>query len=340
MHELAQDRTDLNITIVDIQQDPDARDRLQRLARMAGESQPGVPTIRIGNTLIVGFDTPDTTGARIRGRVGSLPAADQQDEGATCGVDVPLSCTAPRDEAVAIPFTGRQITVEAVGLPAFTVIMGLLDGLNPCSMWVLILMISMLASVQDRRKMLAVVGTFVAIEGLAYFAFMAAWLNLFLFIGLSRFSEIMVGGLAIMAGALNLKDSVAWGRGISLSIPDAAKPVVYARLRTILHAERLWPAILGAALLAVLMQLVELLCTSGFPALYTRILTLRHLDQVTYYGHLLLYNVMYMLDDIIILGIGLVTLSQQRLQEREGRALKFMAGLVMIALGIHLVALR
>ncbi len=82
---------------------------------------------------------------------------------------------------------------------------------------------------------------------------------------------------------------------------------------------------------------VELLCTSGFPALYTSILTLRHLDQVTCYGYLLLYNVMYTLDDIIILGIGLVTLSQQRLQEREGRALKFMAGLVMIGLGIYLV---
>lgn len=84
------------------------------------------------------------------------------------------------------------------------------------------------------------------------------------------------------------------------------------------------------------MRVVELLCTSGFPALYTRILTLRELDRPTYYGYLLLYNAMYMLDDLLILGIGLVTLSGRRLQEREGRVLKLVAGVVMVGLGLRL----
>jgi glutaredoxin len=340
LDELGQDRPDLHISIVDIERNPDARDRLETLTRLTGDALPGVPTIRIGTTLIVGFDTPATTGTKIRGLLSGSSADDQNHGGATCGTDVPLTCAAPQEDTVEIPLIERRITVQDLGLPLFTVIMGLLDGLNPCSMWVLILMLSMLASVHDRRKMLAVVGTFVAIEGIAYFAFMAAWLNLFLFIGLSRPSEIVVGCLAIVAGVINLKDCVAFGRGISLSIPTAAKPGVYARLRTILHAERLWPAMVGAAILAILMQAVELLCTSGFPALYTRILTLRQLDQVAYYGYLMLYNVMYMLDDMIILGIGLVTLSQRRLQEREGRALKLMAGVAMLGLGIYLLTLR
>jgi hypothetical protein len=107
-------------------------------------------------------------------------------------------------------------------------------------------------------------------------------------------------------------------------------------MRRILLAENLAGAMLGAVVLAVLVQIVELLCTSGFPALYTRILTLRQMQGLDYYGYLLLYNLAYMLDDLIVLGIGVVTLSQRRLQEKEGRRLKLLSGLVMLGLGMYL----
>ena len=93
-------------------------------------------------------------------------------------------------------------------------------------------------------------------------------------------------------------------------------------------------------MLAVLVQIVELLCTSGFPALYTRILTLRQLDTAAYYGYLLLYNLMYMLDDGVILAIGVATLNRRRLQEKEGRYLKLAAGFVMLGLGTYLLVPR
>jgi hypothetical protein len=218
--------------------------------------------------------------------------------------------------------------------------MGLLDGFNPCSMWVLILMISLLAPMKNRMRMFAVAGAFVAVEGVAYLAFMAAWLNLFLLIGLSRASEIIIAAIAILAGAINLKDFWAYGWGVSLSIPEAAKPGIYARARGILQAENLRGAMIGAVALAVLVQIVEFLCTSGFPALYTRILTLRQLSGFSYYGYLLLYNAAYMLDDLIVLAIGIITLSQRRLQEKEGRWLKLISGVVMVGLGIYLIILR
>jgi hypothetical protein len=166
---------------------------------------------------------------------------------------------------------------------------------------------------------------------------MAAWLNLFLLIGLSRVSELAIALIAIVAGAINLKDFWAFGAGITLSIPASAKPGIYARMRSILQAENLTGAMIGAVVLAVLVQVVELLCTSGFPALYTRILTLRQLDSLSYYGYLLLYNVAYMFDDVVILAVGVITLSQQRLQEKEGRRLKLISGLVMVSLGVYLL---
>jgi len=337
LHQLLIEQPNLQLSIFDIQRNPEALARLKVLSRQSGITQAGVPSLWVGQQLIVGFDSPATTGARIRAALAGSSGPAGADNWAACRISDDTMCRPEDENSIVIPLLGQTVSIEAIGLPLFTIVIGLLDGFNPCSMWVLILMISMLASLGDRRRMLAIAGTFVALQGIAYFAFMAAWLNLFLLIGLSRLSEIAIALFAIVAGSLNLKDFVAFGRGPTLSIPLAAKPGIYARLRSILRAERLWPALLGTALLALLVQLVELLCTSGFPALYTRLLTLRQLDGPSYYAYLLLYNLMYMLDDVVILGIGVITLSQRRLQEKEGRRLKLLAGLVMLGLGLYLL---
>jgi hypothetical protein len=159
---------------------------------------------------------------------------------------------------------------------------------------------------------------------------------LFLFIGLSRVAEIVIAGIALFAGLLNLKDFWFYGRGISLSIPNAAKPDIYARMRRVLQAQNLGAALFGTLVLAVLVQMVEFMCTSGFPAIYSKILTLKQLSSASYYGYLLLYNLAYLFDDFFVLAIGIVTLSQRRLQEKEGRWLKLISGLVMVGLAIYL----
>ncbi|WP_415878851.1 glutaredoxin family protein [Methylomonas sp. TEB] len=337
----------LRIVIRNISAEPTALERLQQIteSRQAGPIR--LPTFLVRGEYIVGYSEEADSSGLIRNalRVGAPPSEVSGAEAGSCEVQVSESCdvplksqpVAPEPEVFAVNWFGRRIGLDEVGLPAFTLAMGLLDGFNPCSMWVLILMISMLAPMNNRPRMLVVAGTFVVVEGIAYFVFMAAWLNLFLLIGLSRASELAIAGIAVLAGAINLKDFWAFGRGISLSIPAAAKPGIYNRIRRILQAENLAGAMLGAVVLALLVQIVELLCTSGFPALYTRILTLRELSGWDYYGYLMLYNLAYMLDDVVVLGVGVVTLSQRRLQEKEGRWLKLLSGLAMVSLGLYLI---
>ncbi|WP_228375575.1 glutaredoxin family protein [Methylomonas denitrificans] len=343
--DLQREQPDLRIVVQNISQAPTALARLQLLAESRQAGPIRLPTFLVRGEYIVGYSEQANSDDLIRNalRAGARQTDVSGAEADSCAVqasescDVPLNQPAvPEPEVFAVNLFGRRISLDEVGLPAFTLAMGLLDGFNPCSMWVLILMISMLAPMHNRPRMLAVAGTFVAVEGLAYFVFMAAWLNLFLLIGLSRASELAIAGIAVLAGAVNLKDFWAFGVGVSLSIPAAAKPGIYNRMRRILQAENLLGAILGAVVLALLVQIVELLCTSGFPALYTRILTLRELKGLDYYGYLLLYNLAYMLDDVIVLGVGIVTLSQHRLQEKEGRWLKLLSGLVMVGLGLYL----
>lgn len=342
---LQRQRPELRIEISDVREDPAALQRLQRLAGQQQGVAVRVPAFAVGGQLIIGFSAEANSGRLIldsleHGRQKNLepastPGSCAAEVSLACGPDAPVP--AQKQATFEFNFLGHQLSLEQLGLPLFTLVLGLLDGFNPCSMWVLILMISLLAPMNNRPRMLAIGGTFVAVQGLAYFAFMAAWLNLFLLIGLSRISEIIIALLALVAGAIHLKDCWRYGRGITLSIPAAAKPGIYARMRHVMQSRSLAAALLGVIVLAILVQIVELMCTSGLPALFTRILTLQQLSPLGYYGYLALYDLAYMLDDVIVLSIGLITLSQRRLQEQEGRWLKLISGLVMVGLGLYLL---
>ncbi|MDD2660299.1 MAG: glutaredoxin domain-containing protein [Methylococcales bacterium] len=340
---LKREQPALKIVIHDVSLEPDALERLQQLARNQGIGTLRVPAFLVGGQFITGYSDELTTGRLIRGALIQAQTLENPDVSGGCEAKQSISCEPGKEvskrtaETFSIDFFGHKLSLDEAGLPLFTLAMGLLDGFNPCSMWVLILMISLLSPMKNRLRMFAIAGAFVAVEGLAYFMFMAAWLNLFLIIGLSRISELVIAAIALLAGTVNLKDFWFYGRGVSLSIPDSAKPDIYAGIRRILQAQNLAGALIGAVVLAVLVQIVEFMCTSGFPALYTRILTLKHLDSMSYYGYLLLYNAAYMLDDVIILAIGVITLSQRRLQEKEGRWLKLISGLVMVGLAVYLI---
>lgn len=337
---LRQEQPALTIRIHDVQRDPAALRRLQELASHEGQ-RAGVPTFLIGGKLWLGYDSEATTGLRLRDALARIGRSQQEGESAAeiCPEQESLSCGPEiQPEIFQVTWFSRRFTLEELGLPLFTVAMGLLDGFNPCSMWVLLLVISLLAPMRDRLRMLAVAGVFVVVEGIAYFLFMAAWLELFLLVGVSRVSEVVVAAVALGAGMIHLKDFYSLESGFSLSIPRAAKPGIYARIRRILQAENLWGALIGALFLAVLVQIVEFLCTSGFPALYTRILTLHQESGIGYYAYLLLYNLAYLFDDLVVLAVGVLTLSQRRLQEKEGRWLKLISGMVMVGLGSYLLA--
>jgi hypothetical protein len=229
------------------------------------------------------------------------------------------------------------LSVSNLGLPLFTLAIGLLDGFNPCAMWVLLFLLSMLIHLQDRKKMALIAGTFVIVSGAVYYAFMAAWLNIFLWVGLSTAIRWTLGGMALAIGGLNVKDFIAWKQGFSLSIPDSAKPGVYARMRAILAEERTLPALTAVTILAVMVNFIELLCTAGFPAIYTAILTQQDLNPITYQAYLGLYILGYLADDALMVGMAVMALSSHKLTERAGRLLKLISGLVMLGLGGMLI---
>lgn len=236
------------------------------------------------------------------------------------------------DDPVTLPLFG-DVRWQDWGLPAFTVLVGLVDGFNPCAMWVLLFLLSLLVNLRDRWKILAVAGTFVVVSGLAYAAFMTAWLNVFQLIGLLRPAQVILGLIGVGVGTIHIKDYFALKRGVSLSIPESVKPRLYDRMRDIVQAESLRSAILGAAVLAMLVNVIELLCTAGLPAMYTGVLTLQHFPPWQNHAYILLYILAYMFDDALMVTVVVVTLGRHKLQDRGGRILKLISGLVILVLG-------
>jgi hypothetical protein len=266
--------------------------------------------------LFVGYSRDSSTATRIEAHI--------------LGISVP-----PEIGKISTPF--GSLSVRALGLPVFTLALGLLDGFNPCAMWVLLFLLSILVNIRDRRRILLVAGTFVGVSGLVYFAFMVAWLNVFMLIGFARWLQIILALVAITMGLIHCKDFVAPGRGVSLGIPAAAKPGLYARVRDVMNARHLGAALLAIIVLAIMVNLVELLCTAGLPALYTQILSQYGLSTAQYYGYLLLYNLAYIFDDALMVTIAVVTLGKHKLQQDEGRWLKLVSGIVVLVLGVLLL---
>lgn len=307
------------------------------MSAACGTKVVGVPTFFISHKPIIGFDKPESKGKEIEDAVikyikeGGVDLMDYLGENLT-------SCPAKKGEQriVNLPIFG-SLDTSKISLPLFTIIIGLLDGFNPCAMWVLLFLLALLVYTRSRKRMFIIGGTFILVSGIVYYIFMAAWLNLFLIIGFLPYLRITVGLVAAVIGFINVKELFLFKKGISLTIPESAKPKLFKKMRQIIQEVKLPISLLGVTVLAFTVNSIELLCTAGFPAIYTNILTLNNLSPFSYYAYLLLYIIMYMIDDILIFTIAVITLSSKRLTEKQGKWMKFIAGLMMLVLGLLLI---
>jgi hypothetical protein len=208
-----------------------------------------------------------------------------------------------------------------------------LDSFNPCAFFVLLTLLGLLVHARSRNKMLLVGGVFVFFSGFIYFLFMAAWLNVFLIMGHVAAITTIAGGVSILIAAINIKDFFLFKQGVSLTIPDSVKPKLFDRMRKLLRSTSLFSILAGTTVLAVVANSYELLCTAGFPMVFTRILTLHALPTTSYYLYLVFYNVIYIIPLLLIVLVFTITLGARKLSERQGRLLKLISGVMMLGLG-------
>jgi hypothetical protein len=240
------------------------------------------------------------------------------------------------DLHIETPWLGK-LDATQYSLPVLTVVLGALDAFNPCAFFVLLFLLSLLVNTRSRGRMALVGGVFVLTSGLVYFAFMAAWLNLFHLLSGIGVVTTAAGLLAVVFGLLNIKSYYLPQAGNSLGISNRHREQIFERVRRLLNAQHLPTLLLGTLLLALAANSYELLCTLGLPMVFTRILTLEQLPMLHYYGYLALYNLVYVTPLAIIVGLFAATMGRRKLSNSEGRFLKLLSGHMMAGLGLLLL---
>ncbi len=238
---------------------------------------------------------------------------------------------------VELPVVG-EVDARNYSLPMLAVILGLVDGFNPCAMWVLAYLISLIVSLNDRKKIWVLVGTFVGASGILYFLFMTAWLNAFLLMGYIRQLTLIVGFFALWVGINNLYETIKnWGKDPTCEVDDLeGHQKTVSRIKKIVLA----PVSLGGFLamigLAFLVNSIEFLCSAAIPAVYTHILSISGLNTYQYYLYMLIYVFFFMLDDLVIFATAAFAVTST-VGEKYVRFSKPVGGIVMLGLGVVLI---
>ena len=243
------------------------------------------------------------------------------------------------DENVTVPVLGK-INAKKVSLPILAVVLGLVDGFNPCAMWILIFLITMLFNMKDRKKMWILGLTFIITSGIVYLMFMLAWLNLATFISKIAFIRLLIAVIALVVGLINIYKYID-----SLKKKDEGCDVVDKKDRkkimekiiSITHEKKFIIALLGIMVLAASVNIIELMCSIGIPLLFTQILAMNNLSTFSYMIYMFIYIFFFLIDDIVIFIISMVTLKVTGLSTKYTKYSHLVGGIIMLIIGLLLI---
>ena len=329
IQKLKKEYPDIKFKELEVMKVPENRKLFLKMIKERGIQGGGVPTFIFGEKFVIGFQEGHHD-KLIKEMIDLQLAAHGKE---SCSDEKCKKCS---ENIIDVPVLGK-IDAKMVSLPSFTFIIGLLDGVNPCAMWVLMFLLTLLVNAKSRRKLVMVGTVFVVSSGMVYFLFMTAWLNIFTFMGVANYVTIGLGLVALLMGAINVKEFFFFKKGVSLMIPEKAKPKLYDKMRKVINNNNFLLSLFGTITLAFFVNLIELGCTIGLPAIYTRVLSIQQIDTGLKYFYMGLYNVYYVIPLAIIVAVFVITMGKYRFEEKHAKVLKLVSGILMLSLGLILV---
>lgn len=308
----------------------------------------GVPLTIIGNEAFVGY-SEGYTSKQIEDRVAyclenicidSVAGLAGLNGKITIGEPAKEITSTPKEkvipETIDLPLLGVT-NIKNFSLPLLTIVLGGLDGFNPCAMWTLLFLISLLLGMEDRKRMWILGGAFIVSSAFVYFMFMVAWLNLLLFLGFIVWVRMGVGSLALIGGGYNIREYfLSQNAGCKVTGSEKRR-AVFEKLKNITQNSSFWFALVGIIILAFAVNLVELICSAGLPAVYTQVLALSNLSALQYYLYISLYIFVFMLDDLIVFFIAMWTLQMTGITTKYTKWSHLIGGLLMVLIGFLLI---
>ena len=316
----------------------------------------GTPIIYIDGHIIQGFNTADTTGKEIESLINSAKAKDKiltlkeylesgqagnvSSNGAVCTGDtvceVPgLTKGAENQVLVNIPIINKTVDLTNYSLFTMSLILGTIDGFNPCAMWVLVLFLTALIAVGNKIKMFRVAGLFIFAEAAMYFFILNAWIYAWDFVGLDKWVTPLVGIIGIAVGIFFIKNYLKKGDTLECEVTDfEQRAKISKKIKDIANKPFTLLTALAIIGLALSVNVIEFACSVGIPQTYTKILQINEVPFWTRQFYTFIYIIGYMVDDIIVFGFALMSINKLQLTTKYSKWVNLFGGILMIILGL------
>ena len=234
----------------------------------------------------------------------------------------------------------NKLSAKKISLPLLSIVLGLVDGFNPCAMWILIFLITMLFNMKDRKKMWILGLTFIVTSGVVYLLFMLTWLNLATFISKLSFIRLLIALIALVVGIINISkfanSLIKKDEGCDV-VDKKDRKNIMNKIIKITTEKKFILALFGIIALAASVNIIELMCSIGIPLLFTQILAMNNLSTFEYAIYMLLYILFFLIDDIIIFVGSMITLKVTGLSTKYTKFSHLIGGIIMLLIGLLLI---
>lgn len=323
---------------------------LKNISEIMGSKVTGTPYTIIGNKVFSGYDYENSKG-RFKGAIEYYSKYGYEDKVGEYISSIPLPSYEVKDTdldvdeyindyisyKVKLPLIG-EVKLKNLTLPLVTVVIGFADGFNPCAMWVLLFLISMLIGMKDKKRMWILGSTFLLTSALIYLIFMMSWLNLANLLISVVWVRVIIAIVSLVGGIINLRGYIKHRKVSGCDVVDDKKRnKIITRIKKFTTEKNFWLAILGVIVLAISVNVVELACSAGLPVMFIEILSLNNLTAIEEIIYIVLYMLFFLLDDFVIFVIAMTTLSLTGVSSKYGNLSKLIGGILMLLIGLLLM---
>lgn len=323
---------------------------LKNISEIMGSKVTGTPYTIIGNKVFSGYDYENSKG-RFKGAIEYYSKYGYEDKVGEYISSIPLPSYEVKDTdpdvdeyindyisyKVKLPLIG-EVKLKNLTLPLVTVVIGLADGFNPCAMWVLLFLISMLIGMKDKKRMWILGSTFLLTSALIYLIFMMSWLNLANLLISVVWVRVIIAIVSLVGGIINLRGYIKHRKVSGCDVVDDKKRnKIITRIKKFTTEKNFWLAILGVIVLAISVNVVELACSAGLPVMFIEILSLNNLTAIEEIIYIVLYMLFFLLDDFVVFVIAMTTLSLTGVSSKYGNLSKLIGGILMLFIGLLLM---
>ena len=347
LEELKKEKSNVFIHLYEVTENKENSKLLKTIQNIMDEETNYVPFTIIGNKVYVGFS--NNTKLKIENTIKSY---EKESDKYIDVVDGIINNTITKDNYkektkeknvkvsnnVSIPFLG-EVNPKKVSLPLIAVIIGLVDGFNPCAMWVLVFLISMLLNMKNKKRMWALGLTFLITSAAIYLLFMVAWLNIVVSITGIRWIQILIALVALIGAFINFKsyyEERQKDNGCAV-VDDKKRKKIFSRIKKFTNEKSFILAMIGVIALAISVNLVELACSAGLPLLFTQILALNNLSNYESIMYIFIYIFFFLIDDLIVFVLAMITLKVTGVTTKYTKYTHLIGGLIMFLIGLLMI---